>query len=164
MQPYRQGICLMQEGCGGVMTASKIHNRLVIYPGDQVFAEGDDANWAFLIQSGQIAIIKKRPDGSDHTLAILGPGRLFGEMALIDDQPRMASARAVTETTLILIDNKVLGDCMEKAHPLLKELVRNLSANLRTTTLRHLIRVQAQSEQRAGQTQSSEQKVSAPSR
>lgn len=132
------------------MAGSKIHNRLVIYPGDEVFAEGEDANWAFLIQSGQIAIIKKRPDGSDHTLAILGPGRLFGEMALIDEQPRMATARALTETTLVLIDNKVLGECLEKAHPLLKELVRNLSANLRTTTLRHLIRIQAESERRAG--------------
>lgn len=131
------------------MSEAKIHNRLVVYPGDEIFAEGDEGNWAFLIQSGKVAIVKKRPDGSEHTLAIIGTGRLFGEMALIDDQPSMASARALSETTLVLIDNKVLGDCLDKAHPLLKELVRNLSANLRNTTLRHLIRIQAQAEAEA---------------
>jgi CRP-like cAMP-binding protein len=120
------------------MAVSSVRNRLVFYAGDLVFAEGEEGNWAYLIQSGSIEIFKTRPDGGEHSLALLGAGRLFGEMALIDELPRMASARAAATTTLVLIDNKILTSSMEKADPLVIELIRNLSNNLRATTRRHI--------------------------
>ena len=120
------------------MAVKPLHDRLVFYPGDVVFSQGDEGNWAYLIQSGRIEIVSLRPDGSEHCLAVLGPGRLFGEMALLDHVPRMASARAQTTSTLVLISNEVLQKSLEKAHPLLIELIRNLSNNLRSITREHL--------------------------
>ena len=110
----------------------------MFYAGDEIFAEGDEGNWAYLIQTGKIEIYKKSPDGKEHSLAMLGHGRLFGEMALIDSLPRMASARAVETTTVILVSNEVLQASLAKVHPLVRELMRNLSNNLRSVTREHL--------------------------
>jgi CRP-like cAMP-binding protein len=111
----------------------RVHDRLVFYPGDMIFAEGDEGNWAYLIQSGKIEIFKALADGREKSLAILGPGRLFGEMALIDFLPRMASARAAEQTTLVLVSNEILQKSLQKAHPLILELLRNMSNNLRSS-------------------------------
>ncbi len=111
--------------------SGKVYDRLVFYAGDEVFAEGEEANWAYLIQKGEVEIVKDRPDGKTERLAVLGPGRLFGEMALIDDHPRMASARAVTDCVLVLINTEMLSGKISKCDPLLRELIHNFTINLR---------------------------------
>jgi len=120
------------------MSGKVVYDRLVLYPGDEVFAEGDKGNWAYLVQSGKVAIVKQRPDGTEVCLATLGPGRLFGEMALIDDQPRMATARAVVESQLILIDRFTFNQKLSKCDPLMRELLQNFANNLRSITTRRL--------------------------
>jgi CRP-like cAMP-binding protein len=120
------------------MPSNQIYDRLVFYEGDDIFSEGENGAWAFLVQSGKVGIVKRRLDGGEVTLAVLGPGRLFGEMALIDDQPRMATARALAKTTLILIDRDVITSKLEKCPPLIRELLQNLTNNLRSITLRHI--------------------------
>ena len=120
------------------MAAKVIYDRLVFHEGDEIFAEGEVGNWAYLIQSGKIEISKKGPDGIERMLAMLGPGRLFGEMALIDDQPRMATARATCETTLVLIDRDVVLGKIRNSPPLVRELLQNLSINLRSQTRRQM--------------------------
>ena len=120
------------------MTAKVVYDRLVLFAGDEIFAEGDVGNWAYLVQSGKVAILKTRADGQEEVLAVLGAGRLFGEMALIDNQPRMATARAVAETTLVLIDRYTFTTKMAKSDPLIRQLLQNFTHNLRTITRRHL--------------------------
>ena len=120
------------------MAGKVVYDRLVLFPGDEVFSEGDRGNWAYLIQSGKIAIVKRKPDGGEVVLAVLGPGRLFGEMALIDDQPRMATARSLTESQLILIDRYTFNTKVKKCDPLVRELLQNFTNNLRSITQRKL--------------------------
>ncbi len=116
----------------------KVYDRLVFYAGDEVFAEGEEANWAYLIQKGEVEILKNRPDGKAERLAVLGPGRLFGEMALIDDSPRMAAARARTDCVLVLINTEMLSSRIAKCDPLIRELIHNLTVNLREMGRRHV--------------------------
>lgn len=113
------------------MNQKRVHDRLVFYANDMIFAEGDEGNWAYLIQSGKVEIYKTLPNGKELSLAVLGAGRLFGEMALIDYLPRMASARAIEQATLVLISNDILQSSLKGCHPLVRELIRNLSNNLR---------------------------------
>lgn len=120
------------------MSTRIVYDRLVFYAGDLIFAEGDTGNWAYLIQAGRIEILKRDPTGGERSLAVLGPGRLFGEMALIDEQPRMASARALTNCTLVLIDRDTMLDKVRKSPPLVRELLQNFSINLRALTRRHM--------------------------
>jgi len=120
------------------MAGNVVYDRLVFYPGDEIFVEGDEGNWAYLIQSGEIEIVKRKPKGGEVRLALLGPGRVFGEMALIDDVPRMASARATAKTTLVLIDSETFLSKIRKADPLVRELVYSFTSNLRAIARKHV--------------------------
>lgn len=115
------------------MAGKVVYDRLVFYPGDEIFSEGDEGNWAYLIQSGQIEIAKEKPDGSFTRLALLGPGKVFGEMALIENQPRMATARAILESVVILISAELIQDKVSRCDPLVRALLQNLSDNLRAS-------------------------------
>ena len=61
--------------------------------GETIFAEGDPSDYAYLIWSGDVEILKSTPKG-DNRLAILGKDEFLGEMGVIDEQPRSATARA----------------------------------------------------------------------
>lgn len=67
--------------------------------GDEIFTEGDPAEDAFVIDSGEVDIVKE-VDGEPVVLARLEAGEIFGEMGLVDDKPRSAGARAATAVTL----------------------------------------------------------------
>ena len=67
--------------------------------GEQIFSEGDPPTAAFVIDSGRVEVYTQH--GGQHlVLNFLGPGDLLGEMAVIDREPRSASARAVGECVL----------------------------------------------------------------
>lgn len=76
--------------------------RREVVVGEVLFEEGDEADQAYLIVDGSIAIYRK--SGNDEiVLATLGRGDIVGEMSLIDNQPRMASARVASDTKLTVI-------------------------------------------------------------
>jgi CRP-like cAMP-binding protein len=72
-------------------------------PGDLVFAEGDPPLAAYLVLEGEVEIILHSASG-EQVLGRVGPGELFGDMALISEHPRSASARAVVPTTVEVLD------------------------------------------------------------
>ena len=74
----------------------------VFTTGDTIFNEGDDGDEAFLIVSGEVEI-HINSGGRAIVLATLGRGQIIGEMALIDNHPRMATAKALAETMLTVI-------------------------------------------------------------
>src|SRR6185369_15545724 len=67
--------------------------------------EGAAGNTMFVLQSGRVRITKASKDGTK-TLAILGPGEFFGEMAILNNKPRTASAQVVEDASLLVIDAK----------------------------------------------------------
>ena len=66
-------------------------DRLTLKSGDFVFKEGEEGNHAYVVQEGTIDIVRKNSEGEDIVLGTVEKGGIFGEMALIDDQPRMAN-------------------------------------------------------------------------
>lgn len=68
--------------------------------GELLFSRGDSGDAFYIIETGHIRIFTLAEEGQELTLNTLGPGEVFGEMALVDDQPRSASAVAVGSTTL----------------------------------------------------------------
>ena len=79
--------------------------------GASVFREGDQGDQLYFIVSGKVKLGRTSPDGRESLLAILGPGELFGEMALFDPSPRTATATAVSETRLAGLKNESLTRC-----------------------------------------------------
>ena len=104
------------------------------YPkGTVLFAEGDEGEDMYIIQSGKVAIKKRVPHG-ETTLAILEKGDFFGEMALLERMPRSAAAEMVEDGDLIVIGSDVFGD-MIKANPEIAfRMMRKYSIRLRETT------------------------------
>jgi EAL domain-containing protein (putative c-di-GMP-specific phosphodiesterase class I) len=65
--------------------------------GDLIFAQGDAADVAYVVESGEVEI-RIRADGVARRIALVGPGDLLGEMAVVDDSPRSATAIARLDT------------------------------------------------------------------
>lgn len=81
--------------------------------GDVLFHEGEEADEAYLIMDGEIEVF--RQDGNEEVvLARLGRGDIIGEMSLIDNQPRMASARVIGDTKLTVITRDDLANRLSK--------------------------------------------------
>lgn len=71
--------------------------------GAVLFEEGDPGDAFYIVFQGAVQILKTRPDGTDEKLAVRRAGEGFGEMALLDDAPRSASARAQEATQLVVV-------------------------------------------------------------
>ncbi len=104
-------------------------------PGTVLFREGDPGKTMYVLQTGRVRITKEGHGGdADKTLAELGAGEFFGEMAILNDKPRTATAEVVEEARLLVIDARtfeqmVVGNA-EIAVRLIKKLARRLdSAN-----------------------------------
>jgi CRP/FNR family cyclic AMP-dependent transcriptional regulator len=71
--------------------------------GDVVFREGDDANAMYVVLRGEMEVLKKSKRGTEARVALLGPGDWFGEMSIVDIQPRSATVRALAPGRLLRI-------------------------------------------------------------
>lgn len=91
-------------------------------PGQTLFVEGDAPTTAFLIEAGELEISTHR-DKQFVKLAQLGPGDLLGEMAVIDDSPRTATAVALTECVLLAIDKAQIAERLDHADPIIRALL-----------------------------------------
>ncbi|HEY3496417.1 MAG TPA: cyclic nucleotide-binding domain-containing protein [Polyangiaceae bacterium] len=71
--------------------------------GEPIFREGEDGNTMFVVLAGEMEILKRSRQGVDARVAVLGPGDWFGEMSIVDIQPRSATVRALAPGRLIRI-------------------------------------------------------------
>ncbi len=97
-----------------------------------IFSEGEKGSIAYVIESGLVEIftIKK----NKHVLlGILVPGQLFGEIALIDDEPRSATAVAIKDTVLTVISREQLFERLKDTEPMLRMLIRVIISRYRTS-------------------------------
>ncbi len=98
--------------------------------GQIIFKDGDPGEAPYVLRAGQIRIYRTNLDGKERILAYLGPGEVFGEMALIDDSPRSASAKAVQDTLLLALYRDAYYGLADRypqtAHNLAKVLARRI--------------------------------------
>lgn len=110
-----------------------ILRRRVYYAGDTIFDEGDEGASAFLVQTGRVEILRN-VGGEQIILGEIGPGGIFGEMALVDDQPRMATAKALQETVCIIVPKNEFRAQLDTLEPFVGALFRVLVQNIRSLT------------------------------
>ncbi len=113
-------------------------NPVTFKDGEVVFEERSAGDSLFFISSGHVRISKKISEKVDKDLAILGPGDCFGEMAMIEDSPRSATASASGETVLFQLGrqdlNRWLKSRPEMAMEFFAEMVQEQSRRLRRTS------------------------------
>ena len=125
------------------MQNGSIHDRHVSeYPtlnlreyaaGDLIFSEGKSGKCAFIVQSGIIEITKIGTQ-DEVVIGYVGAGEIFGEMAPIDNEPRMASAKALKDTQCIVITEEEFQNKLKDADPFLNDLLHVLVRALRSVT------------------------------
>ena len=109
----------------------KVYERKSYPIGDFVFKEGSFGSRAFNVESGEIEILKMVM-GRGEVIGRVNSGAIFGEMALIDDQPRMASARVSQATTVIVISRPMFQAKLNDTDPFIKGLLTILSDHVRS--------------------------------
>jgi CRP-like cAMP-binding protein len=102
------------------------------YPKDTVvFFENEEGDFFFTITEGRIKVTILGDDGREVILSVLGPGDFFGEMALLDNEPRSATAIAVEESELLSLHRSDFQSVLNDNRSITSALIRVLSARLR---------------------------------
>ena len=100
------------------------------YPKSTVlFREGEPGKEMFVLQAGKVAISKKVRD-VEKVLAMLGPGEFFGEMAIISNKPRNATATVAEDAKLLVIDPKTFEGMIRGNSEIAVRMIKKLSDRL----------------------------------
>jgi CRP-like cAMP-binding protein len=108
-----------------------------VQPGEAIFREGDPAHEMYVVLEGEIEVMKRSRRGRDWRVAILGPADCFGEMSVIDMQPRSATVRALAPSRLVRMTTADMDELYRfdlKSYTLIVlNIARDLSRRLRVT-------------------------------
>ncbi|MEW6109599.1 MAG: cyclic nucleotide-binding domain-containing protein [Nitrospirota bacterium] len=97
--------------------------------GDIIFSEGDDGKALYIVMDGSVKIAKKI-DSGENTLAVLGPGSYFGELALINQSPRFATAVAEKDSNLLIMYKSYFDDLIKGNSAISSRILLNLVRSL----------------------------------
>ncbi len=114
-------------------TFSDHFDRLLLGPGEVLFSEGDAAEHAYIVDNGWVIVSRKDPEGREFALATLSQGALLGELALIDRQPRSATATASTSVELIRLRREDFLAKLSNAPERLWNLLNVFAGRIRKT-------------------------------
>jgi CRP/FNR family transcriptional regulator, cyclic AMP receptor protein len=102
------------------------------YPNDtRVFHEGDPGDACFIVRTGSCRVTREHPDGRAITLANLGPGAIFGELAMLDGEARSASVEATEDTDLLALPASDMRALIREHPEMAEKLVVALTRRLR---------------------------------
>ena len=102
------------------------------YPaGTMLCRQGQIEDVFYIVVAGQVAITRVQPDGEEQLLAICRPHDYFGELSLLDAEPRMASCTTVAETTVLEITEAVFRRLLAESPPIARAITRQVVRNMR---------------------------------
>jgi len=99
--------------------------------GTRVFHEGDQSDACYIVRSGSFRVTREHPDGRAITLANLGPGDIFGELAMLDGQSRSASVEALDDGELLALPGADVRALLSRHPEITVKLVAALVRRLR---------------------------------
>ncbi len=94
-------------------------------PREIIFRQGDCGDRLYIIIDGEVEIVKQESGSGEQVLGRVGPGGCFGEMALVNDNPRMATARTVSRVNLLSVDRDAFA-ALFAYHPPLRLMFQQL--------------------------------------
>jgi CRP/FNR family cyclic AMP-dependent transcriptional regulator len=96
-----------------------------------VLTEGEMGDSLYMIQSGKVKVVIGDEEGRELILKILGPGDFFGEMSMIDKQPRSASVTTLEPATFLVLTNAAFERCVEQAPRIANMVMQILAQRVR---------------------------------
>jgi CRP-like cAMP-binding protein len=105
-------------------------------PGQVVFREGDSSDTCYIVRSGRARAVREHSDGRVITLATFGPGDIFGELAMFEDERRSATVEALEPTTAVAVLGPDMRRLMAEHPGIATRLVIALGRRLRESNER----------------------------
>ncbi|KAA5605222.1 cyclic nucleotide-binding domain-containing protein [Roseospira marina] len=106
-------------------------HEIALEAGAILFSEGDVGDRAYVVRTGRMEV--SRRVGSAHVvLAVEGPGTILGEMALIDDQPRSATIRALEPSSLTVVPREAFDFHLARTDPVIRMLLERFTTIIRS--------------------------------
>jgi CRP/FNR family transcriptional regulator, cyclic AMP receptor protein len=102
--------------------------------GATIFSKGDPGNFLIAVVSGTVKISVSSPDGRSAILNLIGAGEIFGEMSVLDQQPRSADATANTNCEIFIIDRREFIPFVRSQPALAMKFIELLCTRLRWTS------------------------------
>ncbi|HYM57478.1 MAG TPA: Crp/Fnr family transcriptional regulator [Solirubrobacteraceae bacterium] len=103
---------------------------------DVIFREGDDSSACYVVQAGHARALREHPDGRQITLATFGPGDIFGELAMFDDERRSATVQATDDLATIAVPGSAMRRLLGRHPDIAVKLVITLGRRLRAANER----------------------------
>jgi CRP/FNR family transcriptional regulator, nitrogen oxide reductase regulator len=98
---------------------------------EYVFMEGDPARWLYVVRSGRVKIVRHSRTGRDVVLEMLGPGEVFGGVAVIERRPYPAAAQAVETSVVVRLPAETILALSERYPSLIREMALVIGRRLR---------------------------------
>lgn len=102
-------------------------------PGERLFEKGDEGDSAYIIMSGEVDVLIPAGTG-EASVAVLGAKQIFGEMAVLTDQPRSTAIAAKSELKVLRLKRKAILDLLHEFPDIALEFVRVLAERLERTS------------------------------
>jgi len=100
-----------------------------LHSGQRLFYEGDQVSGWYLILKGEIAMVRRSPSGLEHILAEISEGEAFGEMSLLEKNPRMATAVAIGHVRLLKLEDSIFHQRLDVIDPVAVHMLRAMAIN-----------------------------------
>ena len=114
------------EALAGLVTEESHRAR------DYVFMEGDPAHWFYVVKSGHVKIVRHSRTGKDVVLELLGPGEVFGGVAVIEKRPYPAAAQATDPTVVVKIPAEPIIALADRHPSFVREMALMIGRRLRS--------------------------------
>lgn len=104
-------------------------------PDQAMFRQGELGDRMYIIVSGQVAVVRETATGEE-TLAIFQPMEVFGEMAILDNDVRSATVKAITPAVFLVVHRERLHQLMRESEEIGLQIIQVLSSRLRAANVR----------------------------
>jgi CRP/FNR family cyclic AMP-dependent transcriptional regulator len=110
----------------------RIGKRSIFKAGATIVVEGTSDDKLFLLMNGEVEARKRSDDGEDITLGRILPGEVFGEMAMIDGEPHMASVIAIADSEVTVISKIDFQRYLEDTDVLMRGIIDGMARRIRS--------------------------------
>ncbi len=107
-------------------SVARIIEEVDVLAGEEFIREGETGDCLYIVVEGEVRVHSR-----GHTLMIAGPGKIIGELALLDPEPRSASVEAVTDALLFRIDRDPFDEVMADRTEIALGIIRSLTRRIR---------------------------------
>lgn len=121
-----------------ILQIAEVAKEINYKKGEIIFEENTNADAFYIINKGEVEILKKGNTDRDEILAIKKNQDVFGEMAVIDDLPRSATIKAKTNVELLRLSKDIFNELMKSFPHISIEIARNICSTVRSTNINYI--------------------------